>query len=200
MQYNKILVVATANVGKVNEIRELLKKLPLIVQSSKEIGFTKEIIEDAGTFEGNALKKARSVFPFARTWTIADDSGLCIDALGGLPGVYSGRWAGNDRSQIVSHTLQTLQEKRINNRNATFVGALALITPDASEYVFFGKLTGHIVHIPRGGQRVSLPYDTIFQPEGSSRTFAEMSDSEKNKISHRGKAFQQLILFLTKYL
>ena len=207
------LVFATHNSGKLVEMRSLLSDLPIEVLSADEAGVTEDVVEDGATFEDNARKKAR--FVHERTtpnpslerrgddlWAVADDSGCCIEALDGRPGVLSARWAGEGATDqtLVEHTLNEMKDVPEGKRQAWFQTALCLVAPNGREWMFEGRINGRIAVEPRGTPRPKLPYDAIFIPEGHDRTFAEMSLEEKNSMSHRGQAFQQLREFFKTQL
>lgn len=176
----------------------MLKDLNVDVLSMEEAGAGDDIIEDRKTFEGNALVKARLVAERTGQWAIADDSGICIKALRGAPGVLSARWAGEGAvdEEMVRYTLEKMKDVPEEKRQAWFKTALALVFSDGKERVFRGRVDGTISIDPHGTMRPRLPYDMIFIPEGHTRTFAEMSDAEKNSLSHRGRAFAKLKAFL----
>lgn len=230
------IVFATHNVGKLKEMKALLQDLDAELVSAEEVGVHEEPIEDEATFADNALKKARFVAEQTREWSLADDSGLCIDALQGKPGVLSARWAGEKASddELVSHTLAQLENIPLDKRSAYFETALALVAPGGRHWIFTGRVKGRIADSPRGVPRPKLVYDLIFIPleiiphcsavpvpvqdnsrrhrnnprkfltgfipNGYDKTFAEMSDNEKNSLSHRGFAFRQLKDFLVGML
>jgi len=189
----KRLVFATHNQGKVKEMKDILSGLPIKVLSAEEAGIFDDVVEDGETFEENALKKARFIVKKTGDWAVADDSGLCIEALDGAPGVHSARWAG-DREivNLVEYTLSKMRNIPIEKRKAYFESAAVLCAPDNRYWSFRGTINGVIPFEVRGVNRPKLPYDVIFIPEGHSKTFAQMSDSEKNSLSHRGTAFLQL--------
>lgn len=193
------LIFATHNDGKIKEMTALLEGLPFQVVSATSAGVPEDIEEDALTFEGNALKKARYVVKKTGKWAIADDSGICIKALDGAPGVQSARWGGENvgREQLAEYTLRKMRDISEEKRQAQFESALAIVSPEGGEWVFHGMVRGSVALEERGMPRPNLPYDTIFIPEGDTRTFAEMSDSEKNSMSHRGRAFMQAREFLS---
>lgn len=196
-------IFATHNVGKVKEMRVLLADLDIEMMSADEAGVREDVVEDGATFEANAAKKARFVAERTGEWSVADDSGICIEALGCAPGVYSARWAGegaSDEKTIVNHTLAAMKDVPEDKRRAWFESALVLVAPDAREWTFEGRVYGRIAREPRGTSRPKLPYDQIFIADGYDRTFAEMSDEEKNRLSHRGLAFQKLREFLSQLL
>ena len=193
------LVFATHNPGKIPEMQTILSGLPLKICSAEDVGIHDDVIEDGATFAENALKKARFVAQQSHKWAVADDSGLCIQVLGGKPGVYSARWAGEGASSeaLVAFALKQLENVPEGHRQAWFESCAALVAPDGREWTFGGKISGIIPLSPRGKPRPKLPYDTIFIPNGHVRTFAEMSDAEKNSLSHRGEAFRKLRDFLS---
>ncbi|MBI2551695.1 RdgB/HAM1 family non-canonical purine NTP pyrophosphatase [Candidatus Uhrbacteria bacterium] len=188
------LIFATRNQGKVKEMRAMLGGIKIEVIGMEEAGVSEEVIEDRKTFEGNALKKARFVASRTGEWVLAEDSGLCIKALGGAPGVYSARWAGEGASdeEMVRYALEKMRDIPEHKRAAWFKTALAVVAPDGKERIFRGRVDGLVSTAPRGTMRSKLPYDMIFIPKGHTRTFAEMSDAEKNSLSHRGRAFARL--------
>lgn len=192
------LIFATHNPGKAKEMRAMLADLHVEVVSMDEAGVAEDVLEDRKTFEGNALKKARFVASRTGELTLAEDSGLCIKALGGAPGVYSARWAGEGASddEMVRHILLKMNDILEPKRQAWFKTALALVAPDGKERVFRGRVDGMVSIAPRGTMRSKLPYDMVFIPKGHMRTFAEMTDTEKNLISHRGRAFVKFKEFL----
>lgn len=194
------IIFATHNPGKIKEMREIMRGLGIEIESAREAGVTEEIVEDGKTFEENALKKAKFVAEKTGEWAMADDSGICIDALGGEPGVCSARYAGDGASgeELVKYVLEKISGVPEESRTATFVTVVALIAPTGDHWFFEGKISGRLSTLPRGAGRAHLPYDTIFFPKGESRTFAEMTDVEKNKVSHRGQAFRKLKIFLKK--
>jgi len=192
------LIFATRNIGKIKEMREMLKDLKVEVISMEEAGVKDEVVEDGNTFEENALKKARFVAKRTGEWVVADDSGICIDALDGAPGIYSARWGGGGKSteEVVQFTLAKMKNVADNKRGALFVSVAALTAPDGRVWIFMGEIRGQIATESRGTPRPHLPYDLVFIPKGRTRTFAEMSDAEKNSMSHRGRAFAKLKEYL----
>ena len=193
------LIFATHNSGKLTEMKSLLSDLPIEILSADEAGVHEDPIEDGVTFEENALKKARFVAEKTGQWAVADDSGICIDALGGRPGVFTARWAGENAGDegLVRHTLAQLKEIPEGARGASFHSVAALVSPAGEERTFDGVVAGQVVMTPRGSARPKLPYDVLFVPTGFDRTFAEMSAEQKNALSHRGVAFQKLKVFLS---
>lgn len=188
----KNLVFASHNAHKVKEINQLLDG-KYNVQSLAESGFTEEIEETGSTLTENALLKARSIYSKLHCDCFADDTGLEVDALGGRPGVYSARYAGepkNDRNNILL-LLQELQG--IKKRTARFKTVIALII-DGKEYLFEGVVEGSISDEMSGDN--GFGYDPVFIPAGYNITFAEMSAAQKNDISHRAIAVRKLADFL----
>ncbi len=189
---NNKLVFATNNEHKLHEVNHLLGKRYILV-SLGSIGFKDEIPEDYFTLEENALQKARYIYDRYRLSCFADDTGLEVEALGGAPGVFSARYAGEDKNPTrnVNKLLGELQGAA--NRNARFRTVIALVL-DGKEYLFEGIAEGTIAHEPIGD--AGFGYDPIFLPTGYSQTFAQMELSLKNAISHRGRAIERLASFL----
>lgn len=186
------LVCATNNLHKISEIKNIIDSSYQLV-SLKEIGITEDIPEEENTFEGNALAKARYVFQKTGMNVFADDSGLEVVALNNQPGVYSARYSGNEKDYKANNSLLLKNMEGVTNRKARFKTVVALIL-DGKEYIFDGIIEGFITKNPRGSG--GFGYDPLFVPKNHILTFAEMSISEKNKISHRSRAVNKLILFL----
>lgn len=186
------LCFATNNVHKVKEIQALLGG-SFTLLSLADIGCTEELAEDQDTLEGNSLQKARYVFEKYKVPCFADDTGLEVEALNGEPGVYSARYAGEQRNSQdnIALLLQNLQGKE--NLKARFRSVITLISA-AGTNQFEGILNGVITFEPHGTQ--GFGYDPVFIPEHYTQTLAELELSEKNKISHRARAVQKLVLFL----
>jgi XTP/dITP diphosphohydrolase len=189
------VLIATHNKGKLEEFREILAPFDIIVTSAGEMGLA-EPEETETTFEGNARIKAKAAMTATGMITIADDSGLCVDALGGAPGVYTANWAGPDRDWMMA--MRTVEEKlraksavAPEQRSATFNATLCVMWPDGHEQFFVGRVPGHLAWPPRGA--FGHGYDPMFVPEGESRTFAELSHEAKNALSHRGRAVAALV-------
>jgi len=183
---------ATNNAKKIEEVAAALKGLIEIV-SLQEIGCTVELPETGDTLEHNAFEKARYVNQHCGVSCFADDTGLEVSALNGAPGVYSGRFAGEPRSDARNLSLLLEKMQGQTNRSARFRTVIALIL-DGKEYQFEGIAAGEITTSPSG--EGGFGYDPIFQPLGFDRTFASLSLAEKNEISHRGKAVKALLNFL----
>jgi len=188
------LVLGTRNQSKIDELRTILADARLDVELLSVDAFddVPEVPETGLTFADNALLKARAVAKATGLPAVADDSGLCVDALGGQPGVFSARWAGGhgDDQANLDLVLAQLADVPDDQRGAHFACAAALVLPGGEERVVEGRLDGTLTREPRG--RNGFGYDPIFQPVGSTRTTAEMSPAEKNAISHRGQAFRAL--------
>lgn len=188
----KKLVFATNNQHKLTELQSILGGRYQLL-SLADIGFFDDIPETRDTLEGNASQKANFVYDRFGMNCFADDTGLEVEALDNAPGVYSARYAGPQRSSDdnVKKLLHDLQ--KINNRAARFRTVISLII-DGNEKLFEGIVEGKIIDTPKGTQ--GFGYDPIFVPDGHNLTFAEMDMEEKNKISHRGRAVEKLVIFL----
>jgi XTP/dITP diphosphohydrolase len=189
------IVFATNNDDKLREIRNLLGKSFSLI-SLKDLMFNEDIPEMYPTLEENALFKARFINKISGMNVFADDTGLEIEALGGRPGVHSARFAGEHKDFQANIDKVLLLMTGVSNRKARFRTVIALIADD-SEYIFEGIATGTILYTRRGHH--GFGYDPIFVPDGENLSFSEMSFDEKNKISHRAKAFEKLKLFLSQY-
>jgi XTP/dITP diphosphohydrolase len=183
------LVLASHNKGKAKEIAELLQPFAIEVISAGALGLP-EPEETEDSFIGNAKLKALAATRAAGLPALADDSGLCVDSLGGAPGVYSARWAGpsKDFGDAMARVLQGIEGKP---RGAHFVAALALAWPDDDCEVFEGKVFGTLADAPRGTR--GFGYDPIFIPDGYAITFGEMDPERKHRMSHRAVAFRLLV-------
>jgi XTP/dITP diphosphohydrolase len=188
------IVLATRNKKKVEEIRRITADLQVNILSLDNFPDCPETVEDQDTFEGNAVKKAVEVCKCTGKPALADDSGLEVDALGGAPGVYSARYAGNAGSgnDVRNYEKLLVELKKVpdEKRGARFVCCMALAFPDGSVKTFFGYAEGSIGHEPKG--QTGFGYDPVFIPKGCKKTFAEMSGDEKDRLSHRGKALVKL--------
>ncbi len=186
----KELVVATNNPGKLKEIREILEGFTIL--SLKDIGFTQEIDEPFETFEENAYAKAKAIFDYCGKNVISDDSGICANALGGKPGVHSAHYSGTRNDE---ENLQFLIENLslYTDKSAYYIAVICLIENGQAKY-FEGRCNGVIINEKRGSN--GFGYDPSFVPNGYSKTIAELTPEEKNKISHRGKALEKLVVYL----
>lgn len=186
------MVFATNNRHKLEEIRAILGA-DFEVISLEEIGCREDIPENQDTLEGNALEKARYVKERYGLDCFADDTGLEVEALDNRPGVYSARYAGPAKDSEENMSLILKELNGVENRQARFRTVIALIR-DGEEFIFEGEVRGVILRERQGA--AGFGYDPIFQPEGCSESFAEMRPEQKNRISHRGRAVEQLVLFL----
>ncbi len=196
------VVLATRNAHKVTELRRILTDADLDVElvGTDEFPDLPDVPETGSTFAANALLKARDVAQRTGLVAIADDSGLCVDALNGMPGILSARWAGvhgADRANL-DLVLAQLSDVPSARRTAAFHCAAAIATPEGDERVVEGVLDGVLVDAPRGSN--GFGYDPIFVPAGQSLTTAELSAEEKDAISHRGIAFRALAPVLLEVL
>ena len=194
------LVLATHNAHKVTELRRILSAagIPAGLTGLDEFPGAPEVAETGLTFAGNALLKARAIAAFTRLPSVADDSGLCVDVLGGMPGIFSARWSGRhgDDAANLALVLAQLADITDPHRSAHFVCAAALALPDGREHVVEGRLDGKLVGSPRGSG--GFGYDPIFLPDGATLTTAEMTPEAKDAISHRGRAFRALAAVLAR--
>lgn len=185
------LIVASHNAGKIAEIKTLLSPLKIEVQSAAELRLG-DVEETGNTFEENAKIKANALSLMCGLPCLADDSGLCVDALDGRPGVYSARYAPNrDFKEGMKMLLAEMENSGSDNRKAHFSCCLALACPNQKTKVFEGRVDGSISKKPKGSN--GFGYDPIFIPEGFEQTFAELGDDVKNKISHRRRALEKFI-------
>lgn len=184
------LVIASHNAGKVREIADLLRPFGTEVVSAGDLGLD-EPEETGDTFVANALLKARAAADASGLPSLADDSGLAVDALSGAPGIYSARWAGPEKDFMKA--MQTVEEmlRGAEDRSARFVCVLALAWPDGHTEVFEGAVEGEIVWPPRGDK--GFGYDPVFVADGEDITFGEMEPERKHTMSHRADAFQKLV-------
>ena len=189
------LILATRNAGKITELRAILAEAGLAHElvGAEEYPDVPDVKETGVTFAENALLKAHALAQATGLPAVADDSGLCVDVLHGAPGIFSARWAGkhgDDRANL-ELLLAQLSDIADEHRGAHFACAAALALPDGRERVVEGQLRGVLRHAPVGMN--GFGYDPILQPDGESRTCAELTAEEKNAISHRGKAFRALV-------
>ncbi|CAM4325961.1 RdgB/HAM1 family non-canonical purine NTP pyrophosphatase [Nocardiopsis rhodophaea] len=207
MSARTTIVLATRNAKKVPEMQAILSEAGL---DAEVVGLdaypdAPEVPETEPTFAGNALLKARAIAKHTGLPAVADDSGLRVDELNGMPGVLSARWSGRFGDQSGDKDLANLElvldqlaDTPHERRGAEFVAAAAIVLPSGTEEVVEGVMRGHLIDKPRGGS--GFGYDPIFVPENEHRTTAEMSAEEKNAISHRGIAFRRLAARLHELL
>jgi XTP/dITP diphosphohydrolase len=184
------VVIATRNRGKVEEIRGLLKGYDVEIKTLDDFAPIPEVVENGKSFEENARLKARFTAKALGLPAIADDSGLVVDALNGAPGVFSARYAG-EKATDEENNLKLLKTlKGIKNRNARFETAVVIALPDGNSLTYTGMVEGVILDAPDGN--MGFGYDPLFYYPPFSKTFARMTNEEKNRISHRGMAFKKL--------
>ena len=191
------LVLATKNQGKVIEFRRILSELgatELEVVGLESFPEIQDIEETGNTFEENSLLKARTVSKLTGLAALADDSGICVDALNGAPGIYSARYSGNGDAANNEKLLNELISVPDSKRSAYFICVAALVKPDGFEKVTEGRFHGKILHEVRGSG--GFGYDPLFQPEGLNCSAAELSAHEKDAISHRGIALRAIAPFI----
>lgn len=190
----KKIVVATNNLNKLYEYRVLLKDTGYEVMSLKDIGFMGDIEETGSTFSENAVEKALAVAKFTKYPVIADDSGLCVNALDGFPGIYSRRFM-EDQPYTVKNQEIINRLKEYSDKTAKFVASIALVNYERFPQVFVGEVKGIIIDESRGDN--GFGYDPIFYVPSLDKTLAEATEEEKNSVSHRANALQGLLNYLS---
>ena len=194
---NKI-VLASNNKHKISEIKTILKDYEIVPMS--DVGFTEDIVEDGETFKDNALIKAKTISEYLNTLgtpypVLADDSGLCVTALNLAPGVYSARFAGNHNDKANRDKL-IMELQNHEDKSAYFECDLILYNPDGSYIHSIGRTHGNIINEERGD--TSFGYDCIFKSNDLNKTFGEATHEEKNSVSHRGRALEDLVKKMSK--
>jgi len=191
------IVLATRNNKKIEEIRRMMSGMRVNILSLSDFDCP-EVQEDADSFEGNAIKKAATISKCTGCAAVSDDSGLEVDALGGMPGIYSARYAGDgaDDQRNVRKLLAAMQNVPQEQRGARFVCCIALALPDGSVHTFEGEVKGIIAVEPKGVS--GFGYDPVFYPSGHEITFAQMSAEQKDSMSHRRAALEKLRAYLSK--
>lgn len=190
----KELIFASHNKGKIKEIRELLAPLNITVKTSDDIEIP-DVEETGTTFAENSLLKSSAIAKMTGIACIADDSGLCVDALNGAPGVYSARYAPNrDFDKGMEKLLTEMKESSNKSRSAHFSCVISLAYPDGKYEIFEGRVDGHIAEKKQGNG--GFGYDPLFIPDGFDKSFAELGSEIKNNISHRARAMQKLLAYL----
>ena len=192
------VVIASRNDHKIEEMRRILEQggLDIELVGTGEFPDLPDVEETCATFAANALLKARAVSEFTGLPAVGDDSGLCVDALNGMPGILSARWSGthgNDQANL-ELLLAQISQVPIDRLGASFVCAAAYVHPDGTEFVVEGQMPGTLIDAPRGEN--GFGYDPIFVPHGHEVTSAEMTSELKDSISHRGKALASLTIAL----
>ncbi len=191
------LVIASHNDGKIKEISNLFKDKKINILTSKDFNL-KEPVENGKTFEENALIKSKYTSVNSGLVSLSDDSGICIDALDGKPGIHSARIAGSNKDFLQAMKKLYLEIKKYENKACQFVCALSLCWPNGQNITVRGEIFGNFVWPPRG--KLGFGYDPIFLPRGFNKTFGEMSPNKKHSISHRQMAFKKLIKKTSKIL
>ena len=181
-------VLATHNPGKLREMSDILSHLGIEVVSPAQLGLNVEVEETGTTFAENAMLKAKAVCKAANLPAIADDSGLCVDALGGAPGVYSARYGGEGLDDVGRYQLLLANMRGQLDRSAKFVSVITCCFPNGDVITARGECPGTIAFAPMG--EGGFGYDPVFFIPGMKKTFAQLSAEEKNAISHRGKALE----------
>jgi XTP/dITP diphosphohydrolase len=199
----KKVIIASKNEGKIKEIKEYLRDMPVIIESVKDYKYLPEIIEDGVTFEDNAIKKAKEIARYTQTIALADDSGLEVDCLCGKPGVLSARFGGEnltdeERNMFLLEMIKNECDGLSDNRSARFVCVIAVATHTGIVKTARGECEGTISYMPRG--KYGFGYDPIFIPAGYNATFAELGMAVKNKLSHRAKALEKVKDILNEML
>jgi XTP/dITP diphosphohydrolase len=189
------LLLATRNKGKIEEFHRILETIApgeIDLVGLDQFPDTSDVEETGKTFQENALLKARQMCEATGLPAIADDSGLCVDALGGDPGIFSARWAGRhgDDEANLNKVLEQLRDVKGSERSAYFICVAALVLPDGTSYCEEGRFYGTLLDHPVGDN--GFGYDPIFQPEGLLISSAQMSAAEKDSMSHRGKALRAI--------
>lgn len=185
----KRLVVATGNAHKLREIAEIFTDFDVV--SQKQMGFLEEVEENGTTFAENALIKARAAAKALGCIALADDSGLCVDALGGAPGIFSARYAGEHGSDKANRDLLLKNMENITDRTAYFISAIALVYPDGKELVAEGRTYGKVLYEEQGNG--GFGYDCIFESDDLKKSFGLASAEEKNAVSHRFRGLQAMV-------
>ena len=185
----KRIVFASGNKGKIKEVAEILKDVEIL--SLKDIGFVGEIDETGSTFEENSYIKAKAAFDFCHLPTLAEDTGLCVEALNGAPGIYSARYSGENATDEKNRALLLKNLKNATTRRAKFVTVATFIDEDGSVVTASGETCGHILESEDGEN--GFGYDRLFFSDDLNKSFGVASDEEKNAVSHRYRAIKNLL-------
>lgn len=192
------MVLASKNAHKLEEMREILSAQGVELLLERDVGLDLDVEETGDTFEENALLKARAVMEASGLAAIADDSGLCVDALGGAPGVYSARYGGPDLDDVGRYKLLLENMRGMVDRRCKFVSCICCCFPGGDTVAARGECHGTLAYGPKGED--GFGYDPVFFVPGQKKTFAELTSAEKNAISHRGVALAEFKVKLENYL
>lgn len=198
MQKPVVFVLATRNQGKTSEIRSILKDYPVELLNLEDFGPIPEVVEDGDTFDDNAYKKASFTARVLGYPTIADDSGLVVDALDGAPGVYSARYSGENATDEENNLKLIAEMTDVENRKAAFECVISIAIPTGPALTYEGRCEGLIAEKPSGSK--GFGYDPLFVCPEFGKSFAELSQEEKNKVSHRGNALKEMMKEFDKVL
>ena len=190
MRHPIILVIATRNKGKTLEIRELLKGFPVVINNLDDFGSIPHLEEDGDTFDENAYKKASFAARILGLPALADDSGLTVEALNGAPGIHSARYAGENSTDEQRYLKLLREMEGMPNRKAAFECVISIAVPTGPALTYEARCEGLITKEPAGSK--GFGYDPVFYYPPFKKTFAELTRQEKNRVSHRGKAFAEL--------
>lgn len=192
------MIAATKNQGKIRETEKIFGDLGIEVVSAQEEGINVDVEETGSSFIENSLIKARSIAMFCNDIVIADDSGLCVEALGGKPGIHSARYAGENASDKERWEKLLSEMENIEDRSAKFVTSVAVVFPDGREFTALGEVKGHILKEPIGNN--GFGYDPIFYCDELKKSFASAAADEKNSVSHRSRALKSVYEKIKNYL
>jgi len=190
MQHQMILVIATRNKGKTKEIKDLLKDFPVDIKDLDDFGPIPHLEEDGDTFDENAYKKASFAARILGLPALADDSGLTVEALNGAPGIHSARYAGENATDEQRYLKLLREMEGMSNRKAAFECVISIAVPKGPALTYEARCEGVITQVPAGSK--GFGYDPVFYYPPYKKTFAELTRQEKNRVSHRGKAFAEL--------
>jgi len=190
MQHQMILVIATRNKGKTKEIKDLLKDFPVDIKDLDDFGPIPHLEEDGDTFDENAYKKASFAARILGLPALADDSGLTVEALNGAPGIHSARYGGENSTDEQRYLKLLREMEGMSNRKAAFECVISIAVPTGPALTYEARCEGLITQVPAGSK--GFGYDPVFYYPPYKKTFAELTRQEKNRVSHRGKAFAEL--------
>ncbi|MDD2807205.1 MAG: RdgB/HAM1 family non-canonical purine NTP pyrophosphatase [Patescibacteria group bacterium] len=192
------LVIATNNKSKVREIKKIITPKNFKILSLADLKIYSEVKETGNTARANARLKAVSASKKTGYWSMADDTALVIKSLNGKPGIYAARWAGENFpiEKLADYTLEKMSAVPTSNRQAYFESTICVCSPHLKCHYFIGRVSGNIATAKKGRPKKQMPYDLIFTPSGSTKTFAEMSEQQKNLLSHRAIALKKAAKYL----